>query len=799
MTSRRRLRLKLRGAVQGVGMRPHLYRLATSLKLDGEVSNHPWGVEVEIEGDHQTTELFVERLQAELPARAALWSLEQQELALRPQSGFKIDTSSGSGPVTAVVLADLATCDACCRDITDSASRRYHYAFTNCTDCGPRYSILRRLPYDRPNTTMAGFVLCKDCQAEYDSPDNRRFHAQPNACPHCGPHLWYEQQPGLAVASDDAALDHTAARLRAGDIVACKGLGGFHLMVDACSEVAVSRLRQRKHRWQKPLALMVRGIEEARAIALLTPEEETHLLSAVAPLLLVRRREHDGLAPSVAPGHPRIGVMLAYSPLHRLLLERFTGPIVATSGNLSDEPICIDNEEARTRLASLTDGWLLHDRPIERPVDDSVAVVSGELLRVMRRARGLAPMPLRLSEAMPTVLALGGHLKNALCLTRDNLAFVSQHIGDLDSVQARLYQRRVTADLLDLYAAAPTIIAHDLHSDYASTSLARELIGAASDGRLADGLTGRLPDSVLRPVQHHHAHLAACLADAGSLEPALGVIWDGAGAGGDGTVWGGEFLFGNHQSVLRVGHLLPFRLLGGDAAARDPRRCAAALWLGAGLDWSHFPLREQLTDLEYQQWPILQLSGLQSPLTTSAGRLFDGLAALLGLATRITYEGQAAIALEHAASTTGEGHYCVRILCAQPAALIAEAEQLQVPEPDGRVRSAASPMTLDWRPLLRQVVEDHAHQRDSSLIAADIHRALADAISEFTERLGARRVALTGGCFANLLLRELTEHKLQQRGCEVLTHRQLPPGDGCLAVGQALVAGARAASHNTSR
>jgi len=764
-------------------MRPHLYRLATALGLGGTVSNQLWGVEVQLEGTEEQLRGFLDRFVAELPPRAALWSVQQRELTPQGEHGFRILSSQAQGATSAVVLPDLATCDACHQDVKEPSNRRHRYAFTNCTDCGPRYSIVRRLPYDRPNTTMSGFALCPDCRGEYESPDDRRFHAQPNACPRCGPKLWFETLSGERLGDGDAALTEAVSLLRSGAILACKGLGGFHLMVDARSEAATVRLRARKRRWEKAMAVMVADLEQARALAHLDAQEERALTSAIAPLLLVRRREEDGLAPSVAPGHPRIGLMLAYSPLHRLLLDAMGSPVVATSGNLTDEPICVDNDEARRRLASIADAFLLHDRPIERPVDDSVALLRDGALCVLRRARGLAPMPLHLPEAQPSVLALGAHLKNSLCLTQDNLGFVSQHIGDLDSVEARLYERRVVEDFLELFAATPERIAHDLHADYASTQLAHALIDAQGSAPAPP----RLASARLVPVQHHHAHLVSCLADNGTLSPALGVIWDGAGDGGDGTVWGGEFLYGHHRGALRVGHLLPFRLLGGDAAARDPRRAAASLWLSAGLPWQDFPLLAQLTSGEVRQWPQLHERGVRSPVTTSAGRLFDGLSALLGLCISTSYEGQAAMALEHAADSEGELELRLS-LCRGTPFDARDASAVPEPHADGHLESLPRPWQLDWRPLLPALHEAHRSGLSRGQLARALHRALASGIAELCGSLGARRIALSGGCFVNELLLGFTRDGLQAAGMTVLTHRQLPAGDGGLCVGQALIA-----------
>ncbi|MDX1675893.1 MAG: carbamoyltransferase HypF, partial [Longimicrobiales bacterium] len=558
-TDRRRLRIQVTGAVQGVGFRPFLYRSATEHGLTGWIRNDTRGVMLEVEGEAAALRTFRDLVRSGPPPRAVIQEVREEWLPVQGLEGLTILPSEAVGERVAAVLPDLATCDACLADVglhtapADPAGqrdRREGYAFTNCTDCGPRFSIIRRLPYDRPNTTMADFELCDACRAEYEDASDRRFHAQPTACPECGPRLWLER-PGRASRSDQDPIVGAAAALRAGEIVAVKGLGGFHLLVDAGDAGAVARLRARKHRPTKPLAVMVPDLEHARRLCTVPPEAEALLVQPEAPIVLLERRPDAPVADAVAPGNPYLGLMLPYTPLHHLLMRAVGRPVVATSGNRTDEPICIDGEEARDRLRGIADVFLLHDRPIERPVDDSVVQLSAGAPRLIRRSRGYAPLPVRVDRELPPILAVGGHLKNTVALSRGRDVFISQHIGDLETPEALDAFRRVIDDFLELYDVEPVAIAHDLHPEYGST-----LWAADRDLRRV-------------AVQHHHAHLASCLADVGE-DRALGVVWDGTGLGPDGTVWGGELLLGGAGGYERVGHLRPFRLPGGDAAVKEP-------------------------------------------------------------------------------------------------------------------------------------------------------------------------------------------------------------------------------------
>ncbi len=761
-----RLRVEIRGAVQGVGFRPFVYRLATELALAGWVVNDTRGVVLEVEGPRAALERFLARVGAETPQAAYVHALEHAWLPAAGLAGFEIRPSDAGGERLAVLLPELATCAACRAEIADPRERRHGYPFTNCTDCGPRFSIIRALPYDRPNTTMRDFPLCADCRREYEDPRDRRFHAQPIACPACGPALALWDRDGVVLATRAEALARTAAALCEGHIVAVKGLGGFHLMCDAADAAAVARLREGKGRQEKPFALMCRDLPQARTLVEVDETAAAMLESRGAPIVLLPRRADAPADANVAPGLAQLGVMLAYTPLHHLLMDAVGRALVATSGNLTDEPIAIDEREALARLGPIADLLLVHDRPIERHVDDSVGwMVDGEF-RLLRRARGYAPLPLRLPREVPTVLAVGGHLKNTVALAIGRQVFVSQHVGDLETPEAEDAFERVIADFLRMYDARPVAIAHDPHPDYVSTRWAIEH-GA------------RLPGTPrLVPVQHHYAHLASCLVENGELmNSALGIIWDGTGYGGDGTIWGGEFLVGGPalSAYARIGHLLPFRLPGGEAAVREPRRSAIGLiWEMFGEDaLERVDLEPVASFSPTERWVLREmLAGeVNSPVTTSAGRLFDGLAALLGLHPRITYEGQAAIALERLAEPGNRGAY--------PIALTP-------------VRSKG-PRVLDWRPLVRAVLSDLASGVARGIMAARIHAALVAGMVRMANDIGFEVVVLSGGCFQNRLLLEGATHALDQAGFRVLAHRQVPPNDGGLSLGQAAVAAVAAA------
>ena len=723
-----RLRVALYGAVQGVGFRPFVYRLATELGLNGWVLNSNAGLVVEVDGAPDELQRFLERLQAEQPAAAVVLAREVSYLAPAGFTRFEIVASDQATERSAAVLPDLATCPQCLAELWDPANRRHQYPFTNCTHCGPRYSIILDIPYDRPNTTMRGFPLCPECLREYADPADRRFHAQPNACPVCGPKLSIE-------------IGEAAGAIAAGRILALKGIGGFQLLADARNQEAVARLRRLKHREEKPFALMMPSLAMVREYCLLSPAEERVLTSAAAPIVLLRPADtRSALAPNVAHNSPYLGVMLPYSPLHHLLMRACPFPLVATSGNLTDEPIAIDNEEARRRLGGIADVFLTHDRPVARPCDDSVVRVARGRENVMRRARGYAPLPVRVERPLPAVLAVGGHLKNTVAIAVGRQVFLSQHVGDLDTPEARRAFENAIDDLCRLYRFKPELVACDLHPDYASTRWA---------------LSSGLP--VVR-VQHHHAHAAACAAENAIRGPYLAVSWDGTGYGLDSTIWGGEIFLAEDGRFERVGHLRPFRLPGGEAAIKEGWRSEASLlYQTFGPQAVDDPVLRRMIE-----------RGINAPLTSSVGRLFDAVASMAGIARQSRFEGQAAMLLERAID----------------GATIEEAYPLA--ERDG---------VADWAPLVEAVRSDVKRGQPRSAIAARFHNALAEWIAAAATRTGARQVALSGGVFQNAYLVERAVALLETRGVAVYTHQRVPANDGGIALGQAALSGIPSRDH----
>ncbi len=746
-----RLRVTIRGAVQGVGFRPFVYRLATEMALHGWVKNSPQGVFIEAEGAKETLDSFLLRLEREKPSLSFIQSLEYSVLEPLGYQGFEIRHSDGKGERSAVIMPDIATCPQCRDELFDAADRRYRYPFTNCTLCGPRFSIVQALPYDRANTTMQRFVMCPRCRREYEDPRDRRFHAQPDACGVCGPRLALWDESGRTLAEGDDALQQAASALRQGLIVALKGLGGFQLLVDARSDEAVRRLRERKRREEKPLAVMFPDMQSLKGQASVSALEERLLASPESPIVLLERLAASDIALSVAPDNPYLGSMLPYTPLHHLLLREVGFPVVATSGNQHDEPIVTEEAEAVEDLRGIADRFLVHDRPIERHVDDSVVRVQLGREMVMRRARGYAPLPVVVKRALPPLLAVGGHLKNTVAVSRGSEVVLSQHIGDLETAKALFAFRKVIGDLLSLYEVTPQAVAHDLHPDYLSTQWAK----SAPYPAIA--------------VQHHHAHLAACLAENDLEGEVLGVTWDGAGLGDDGTLWGGEFLLGDAAGYRRVATLRPFRLPGGEAAIKEPRRTALGLLHEMNADFGLLrPSADAapLLDGELRLLEQMLAKGVNSPVTTSAGRLFDAVAALLGLRSVCSFEGQAAMMVEFQTEHGVDGRY------------------------DFALRDG-EPLVLDWEPLLRGVIRDRGEGVATPVICARFHNALAEAIVEVARRAGATRVALTGGVFQNRYLTERAYRRLESEGFRPFTHQRVPPNDGGIALGQVLVAAAR--------
>jgi hydrogenase maturation protein HypF len=743
-----RARAVVQGAVQGVGFRPFVHRLATELDLCGWVTNTAQGVFIEVEGPGASLRQFLVRLEREKPPRAIIQSLEFSFLDATGYRDFAIRESEHKGAKTALILPDIATCAHCQMEILQTSNRRFRYPFTNCTNCGPRFSIVEALPYDRPNTSMKSFEMCPLCEREYSDPADRRFHAQPTACASCGPHLELWDSGGNVLTQNDDALHAAADDIRAGKIVAIKGLGGFQLVCDARNESVVKRLRKRKRRAEKPFALMYPSLEMAREHCRVSELEERLLLSPEAPIVLLQRWSPP-LAPSVAPGNPNLGVMLPSTPLHHLFLRDLGFPVVATSGNLSDEPLCIDEHDALIRLAGIADFFLVHNRPIVRPMDDSIVRVVRGREMIIRRARGYAPLPIHVKTPLPNVLALGAHLKNTVALGVGKEVFISQHIGDLEASEAHATFRAAASDLPRLYDVTPEVIACDKQPDYLSTKYATELAARM--------------DVPLYPVQHHWAHVLSCMTENEVDYPALGVAWDGTGFGTDGTIWGGEFLLAEEKSFKRVAHFRQFRLPGGEAAIKQPRRTALGVLYEMGgakmLDQEDLAPVHDFSEVDLSLIRHMLAKELQAPVTSSAGRLFDAVASIAGLRQVSTFEGQAAMELEFAIQPcTGES-YSFDI-------------------------KSTSPSLIDWRPMIEEIVEDVRQNVGAGVISAKFHNAMVEVIVSVARLVGQTRVVLTGGCFQNRYLTERSVQRLLEEGFRPYWHQRVPTNDGGIALGQ---------------
>lgn len=761
--------IRVGGAVQGVGFRPFVHRLARQCRLCGSVRNSSVGVTIEIEGLRSNLDEFQKRLREESPFAALIEEVTTQPISVRGRTSFVIDASDSLGQPLVRLPRDLATCPECYRDVFENENRRHSYPFTNCTACGPRYSIIEAMPYDRPATAMRLFQMCSACRSEYQSVDNRRFHAEPNACHACGPQVRLWDREGRTIAGPDQAIAVAAQLLQQGRIVALKGLGGFQLLVPADDANAVQCLRQRKHRPSKPFAVMVSSLQAAEDLAELSDVERRVLHSPQNPIVLACRRRGSvamhKVAEQVAPNVGTLGLFLPTTPLHHLLMAKLRGPLIATSGNRSDEPIVTDERAALRQLASIADVLLVHDRPVVRRVDDSVVrVICGHPV-TFRLARGYAPLPLPALEdfaaAAPPVLATGGHQKGAVALWSGSQAVLSQHIGDLDHHDTRTTFTEVTLDLSKLYEFDPEVIACDMHPDYFTTRW------ASAKQR-----------QVVR-VQHHHAHAVSCMVDNGLLDrEVLAIVWDGTGYGTDGLIWGGEILRASCSEFRRVASLLPFPLPGGAAAIRHPNRTAfGLLYLALGPDallQSHDLLRRlSLTPRDAAALATMIRSGINTPCTSSIGRLFDAVAVLILGILEASYEGEPAVVLEACADTNVTESYPMPL---RPAAAC------------GHVVGDLSIPRGDWRPMLSALLDDLTRDVEPGVIAARFHQSLAVWAKAVVREQSLSDVVLSGGCFQNRLLTERTEEALRGAGYRVHLHRGIPPGDGGLAVGQLAVA-----------
>ncbi|HEY9602411.1 MAG TPA: carbamoyltransferase HypF [Allocoleopsis sp.] len=818
--------IRVRGTVQGVGFRPTVYRLAKACELKGEVCNDGEGVLIHASGTPESLDEFIQRLQAECPPLARI-----EAIIRRPYSGncnFQsfVITKSVSSKVRTEITPDAATCPKCKEETLDSLSRWYRYPFTNCTHCGPRLSIVRAVPYDRCNTSMAAFPMCPDCAKEYNDVENRRFHAQPVACHVCGPKAWLERADGKPITASMFSMlddvDAVCTLLQQGEIVAIKGLGGIHLACDATNEAAVQKLRSRKQRYHKPFALMARDLAVIEDYCTLAPKERELLQSPAAPIVLMQKTEmgngewgmgngnekskiQNPIAPSVAPGQNTLGFMLPYTPLHHLILRRMNRPIVLTSGNLSDEPQCMDNEEAREKLGKIADYFLFHNRDIVNRVDDSVVRVIGEKTQVLRRARGMAPAPIPLPpgfEAAPNILAMGSELKNTFCLLRDGHAILSQHLGDLENAAAfNAYQATLNL-YLNLFEHKPTAIAIDKHPEYLSTKLGKELAAANQ--------------LQLHSIQHHHAHIAACMAENRlplNSSPVLGIALDGLGYGEDGTLWGGEFLLADYREFKRLAKFKPVAMIGGEQAIYQPWRNTYAQLITA-FNWDD--LQQQYKDLDLfaflEKQPTKLLNqllakGINSPLASSCGRLFDAVAAALGICREAcSYEGQGAIEMEaiinnHSLNDVEESlayPFWIANLNSRQERLKSGADSTLIAE-ENKILNTIPLLSIEPQPMWQALLKDLKQNTPKSVIAARFHQGLVNVIVAMANRLchqhGIERVVLTGGVFQNRILLEQVGGYLEAGGASVLTHSLVPPNDGGLSLGQAAIAAAQLMGH----
>ena len=751
-------KLYINGIVQGVGFRPFVYQLAGRYDLKGQVANTSSGVRIHVEGRPENIAAFCRDIEAAPPPLAVITEVRTASSAPGGFLDFSIVPSTGRSQTRTLISPDMSICEDCLRELFDPADRRYRYPFINCTNCGPRYTIIEDIPYDRPKTSMAAFVMCPRCQAEYDDPMNRRFHAQPNACPVCGPRVSLLDNAGNPGTATDP-VSAAATLLKAGSVLAVKGLGGFHLAADAENTGAVQRLRERKRREEKPFALMARDLEAIRRFAHIRPEEESALVSPRRPIVLLEKKDGHGIAPEVAPDNRYFGVMLPYTPLHCLLFSDETAAfaaLVMTSGNISDEPIAIDNGEALERLSSIADAFLVHDRDIYLRSDDAIVRHAAGSLRFIRRSRGYAPTPIFLHRPVTPVLACGASLKNTVCLTQGDHAFLSQHIGDVENLETYRFMDMTARHLERILDITPEIIAHDVHPDYLSTRYA---------------LMRDPPQKIA--VQHHHAHIASVMAENGLEGPVIGLAFDGAGYGTDGAIWGGEVLITEYRTFDRAAHLAYTPMPGGDAAVKAPWRMALAYLhdaFGEELHRLDLPMLRRLDRARVQTVLTMIQKGFNSPPTSSMGRLFDGIAALLDIRHDVSFEGQAAMALEMAAAPVETGHY-------------------ELEWSVGDIRR------IQPSPIVRGVVQDRLAGVPPSVISRKFHntivRLFTELCCEIRRDTGLCRVVMSGGAFQNLILLEGLSRALTGEGFEVSSHTRVPTNDGGLSLGQAVIAAAR--------
>ncbi len=744
-----RTKIFVRGVVQGVGFRPFIYNLAKRLHLKGWVLNTPEGVQIDVEGERDALEDFLVSVQNEKPRHAFIQSLEWTYLDTIGFKDFQIKDSKAGGKKLTIILPDISTCELCLEEMWNPSDRRHRYPFINCTLCGPRFSIIENLPYDRPNTSMKKFRMCSSCEQEYTFPEDRRFHAQPTACPTCGPWIELIDSKGKLVAKEDVALTVAYQAIKDGLILGLKGLGGFLLIVDASNNSAVERLRRRKMREEKPLALMYSDIASVKKDCIVNRLEERLLTSPERPIVLLKKSAKCTVSEQVAPANPYLGVMLPYTPLHQLLMDGLNFPLIATSGNLTDEPMAIETDEAISKLSTIADMFLTHNRPIVRRMDDSIARIIDGREVVIRRARGYAPLPIEVGHKLPQILALGGHLKNTIAISIDNQIYLSQHIGDLETKEAIEAFQSTARDFQRLYDFEPEVVAVDMHPGYAST-------------RFGEGLNFKL-----HRVQHHLAHVYSVMADNGLEGSPLGISWDGTGHGEDRTVWGGEFIMPNEGQGEWMAGFEPFPLIGGEKAIKEPRRTALGLLYSCygkdAFDMTDLPTLKAFSpeELEWMKAAVEQRA--QSPMCRSVGRLFDGVCSILGIRQKMTYEGQAAMALEFAAKKKSGKIYPFDI------------------------KSNSNPkLLIDWRRMLHSIIEDTRAGIANETISSRFHATLSTIALRISESIGEKRIVLSGGCFQNAILVHLCRQMLSKEDFEVYTHQRIPPNDGGISLGQVI-------------
>ena len=749
-----RISIVIRGAVQGVGFRPFIFRLASSMNLNGFVLNSPQGVFIEVDGEKYILDNFIFRIGNEKPANTIIQSMEFSYLDPAGFDKFEIRESGKNGKVSAFILPDIAVCNECLQEMNNPDDRRYMYPFINCTHCGPRFTIIESLPYDRPNTSMKSFVMCEKCRTEYNDRSNRRFHAQPIACPDCGPQIEFTDRNRTVLSVKSDALNYAVNSILEGNILALKGLGGYQLICRADDKRVIRKLRVRKHRDEKPFALMFPGINSIKEICLVSVMEERLLLSPESPIVLLKRKPGGSLnikiVGSIAPDNPYLGIMLPYTPLHHLLMDNLKIPVISTSGNFAEEPICINEDDAFTRLYDIADYFLINNRPILRHVDDSIVrVVSGREMMV-RRARGYAPLPIRLNnnhihnDTSENLLAVGGHMKNNISVASGNDVFVSQHIGDLSTEESNKTFINVINDFTMIYNLNPYLIISDLHPDYVSTRYS-----------VASGL-----ESI--QVQHHQAHVASCYADNRTEGKVLGVSWDGTGYGSDGTIWGGEFFLYDGEKFSHFAQLEQFFLPGGELAVKEPRRSAVGvLYKIFGDDLFTINKKLLINFTEYEQSLLEQMISkkINSPLTSSVGRLFDAVSSIIGISQRSNFEGQSAMMLEFAADVNELNSY--------PFDIVEEEKKI-----------------ISWQPIIKSILTDQGRGINSSVIAAKFHNTLVKIILEILKLSGLQKVVLSGGCFQNVFLLERTIKELESGGFTVYRHQRIPTNDGGISLGQ---------------